>query len=145
MRRSWDNLQCYEYDLEKNNFLQRLTTGVTKALKQDSPVELDLSEHISGCNAISMGRCINTKKKVLYDSFASSIMDKKKRNTANSIFITQYWMRQFPTSKEVLEKLQSCEKRIVDLKKKCAENNGKCTYRSDVFVLDNKIFCKNVV
>ena len=25
MRRSWDSLQHYEYDLEKNNFLQRLT------------------------------------------------------------------------------------------------------------------------
>ena len=48
-------------------------------------------------------------------------------------------MRQFPTNKEALEKFQSCDARIVDLKKKCAENNGKCTYRSDVFISDNKI------
>ena len=139
MKRSWDSLQWYEYDLEKNNFLQRLTTGITKALKQDSPVELDLSEHVSGCNVISLGRCINTKKKVLYNSFASRIMNKKKQNTANSILVTQYWMRQFLTSREVLEKFQSCDRKIIDLKKRCTENNGRTIYRSDVFVLDKKI------
>ena len=134
MKRSWDGLVCYEYDLERTDFLQRLTTGITKALKQKSPVELDLSEHVSGCNMISLGRCLNTKKKVLYDSFASKIMDKKKQNTANSILVTQYWMRQFPTSREVLVKFQSCDRTIMDLKKRCAENNGRTNYRSDLFI-----------
>ena len=36
MKRSWDGLECYEYDLEKTAFLQRLTTGVTKVLQQKS-------------------------------------------------------------------------------------------------------------
>ena len=63
-----------------------MTTGVIKTLKCDSPVELDLSEHISGCNAISMGRYINTEKKVLYDSFASSIMDRKKKEYCEQHF-----------------------------------------------------------
>ena len=135
----WDGLECYEYDLERTDFLQRLTTGITKALKHESPVELDLSEHVSGCNMISLGRCLNTKKKVLYDSFASKIMDKKKQNTANSILLTQYWMRQFLSDREVLVKFQSCDRKIVPLKNRCNENNGRTTYRLDVFILNIKI------
>ena len=119
--------------------MQRLTTGITKALKHESPVELDLSKHVSGCKMISLGRCLNTKKKVIYNSFASKIMDKKKQNTANSILLTQYWMHQFPTDREVLVKFQSCDKKIVHLKNRCIENNGRTTYRSDVFILNNKI------
>ena len=88
---------------------------------------------------IRLGRCLNTNKKVIYDSFASKIMDKKKQNTANSILLTQYWMRQFPTDREVLVKFQSCDRKIVHLKNRCIENNGRTTYRSDVFILNNKI------
>ena len=66
-------------------------------------------------------------------------MNKKKQNTINSILVTQYWMRQFPSNREALEKFQSCDARIVDLKQKCAENNGTCTYKSNGFVLRNKI------
>ena len=66
-------------------------------------------------------------------------MDKKKRNTANAILLSQYWMRQFPTDWEALIKFQSVDRKIVHLKKRCIEGNGKTTYRSDVFILDNKI------
>ena len=66
MEHSWNNLQHYEYDLERNDFLKRLTSGVIRALQCDKLVQLDLSEHIQGCNAISMGRYINTEKKLLY-------------------------------------------------------------------------------
>ena len=100
MKRSWDGLECYEYDLEKTAFLQRLTTGVTKVLQQKSPIELDLSEHVTGCNMITLGRCLNTNKEEIYENFASKIRDKKKRDTANSILLSQYWMRQFPTDRE---------------------------------------------
>ena len=56
MEHSWKNLENYEYDLDRDDFLKRLTNGVIRALQCDKPVQLDLSEQIKGCNAISMGR-----------------------------------------------------------------------------------------
>ena len=50
MKQSWNDLEGFEYDLEKTAFLQRMTAGVTKVLQQKNPIELDLSEHVKvGC------------------------------------------------------------------------------------------------
>ena len=38
MEHSWNNLQHYEYDLERNDFLKRLTNGVIRALQCDNLV-----------------------------------------------------------------------------------------------------------
>ena len=93
MERSWDGLENFEYDVDRTAFLHRLTSGVAKVLQKKNPVELDLSEHVSSCNVLLVGRCLVYGKERVYKSFGAKILDVKKRNTANSILLTQYWQR----------------------------------------------------
>ena len=63
---------------------------MAKVLQKENPVELDLRENASSCNVLSVGRCLVYEKERVYKSFGAKILDVKKRNTANSILITQY-------------------------------------------------------
>ena len=114
MERKWVGLENYEYDVDRTAFLNRLTSGVAKVLQKENPVELDLRENVSSSNVLSVGRCLIYEKERVYKSFRAKILDVKKRNTANSILITQYWQRQFPTDRETVIKFQA-----TDNAKKC--------------------------
>ena len=119
MERSWNGLESFEYDVDRTAFL------LAKVLQQENPIELDLTEHVSSCNVISLGRCLINEKEKIYKSFAARILDEKKRNTANLILLSQYWMRQFPTDKETLVKFQSVDSKIMHIKINALDKAGK--------------------
>ena len=139
MERSWDGLENFEYDIDRTAFLHRLTSGVAKVLKKKNPVEIDLSEHVSSCNVLSLGRCLVNEKEKVYQSFGAKILDVMKRNTGNSILLSQFWQRQFPTGRETLVKFQAVDSKIMHIRNKCIREGGKTTFKANVFILEKDI------